>query len=273
MTSSRGHGPFAPFSCAWQNRQLLRRLIERDVSVQFRGSVLGKLWAVLLPLAMLAIYTLVFGVIIKPNWQGATGGPAEVALRYFAGLIIFNFFIECIIRAPTLMYENVTYIKKILFPVELLAWAVLGGVFLRFLISCVLLVALYLVLVGVPPASAAVAPLLLLPLALFAVGVIWFLSAIGVFIRDIRHVIIVISPVLMFLSPIFYPIAAVPKQLQAFFYANPLTIALEDVRAALFAGSAQVSLGFVVYCLSSWAFAWLGYLCFIKLRPAFADVV
>jgi lipopolysaccharide transport system permease protein len=273
MTSSQGHGPFAPFACVWQHRQLLHRLIERDVTVRFKGSILGKLWFILLPLAMLTFYTIIFGVIIQPRWQESVQSSWEVALRYFAGLTVFNFYIECINRAPTLMQEHVTYIKKILFPVELLAWTVLGGAFFRFIVSCGPLLVFYVALHGVPPASAVAVPLLILPLALFAVGSVWFLSAIGIFLRDTNHVVTAVTPIIMFISPIFYPMAAVPERLQMFYYTNPLTFALEDVRAALFTGSVHISLGFIVYCLSGWVFAWLGYLFFVRLRPAFADVV
>jgi lipopolysaccharide transport system permease protein len=276
MMSSQGRGflnPFAPFACAWRHRQLLHRLVERDIAVLFRGSVLGKLWAGLQPLALLALYTLVFGVIIQPRWQDATQSPGGVALRYFTGLIVFNFFIECVTRAPALMLGHVSYIKKILFPVELLAWMVLGGAAFRFIISSGLLLVFYTTFQGVPPASAAAAPLFVLPLALFTIGLVWFLSAIGVFLRDTGHVVTAITPAIMFLSPVFFPVAAIPGRFQTFFYANPLTLTLENVRAALFAGTVQVSLGFVAYCLSGWAFAWLGYLCFVKLRPSFADVI
>jgi lipopolysaccharide transport system permease protein len=271
--SSGEHSPFVLFTGVWHHRQLLRRLIERDVATRFRGSVLGKVWVVLPVLTMLALYTFVFGVIFQPRWPGATQRPSDVALYYFAGLIVFDFFMECINRAPTLMLAHVTYIKKILFPVELLAWMVVGGAALRFAIGCVLLIVLYTALNGTPPATAMAVPLLVLPLALFAIGSVWFLSAIGVFLRDAGQVVIAITPVIMFLSPIFFPIDAIPEQFRAFFYANPLTLALENVRAALFVGSVQISLGFAAYCLCALAFAQLGYHCFRRLRPSFADVV
>jgi len=269
----REYSPFTLLGDVWRHRQLLRRLIERDVATRFRGSVLGKVWIILTPLVMLALYTFVFGVIFQPRWPGAVQRPSKVALYYFAGLIVFEFFMECINRAPTLMLAHVTYIKKVLFPVELLAWMVVGGAALRFIIGCLLLVVLYVVLNGMPPATAMAVPLLVLPLALFAIGFVWFLSAIGVFIRDAGPVVIAVTPVVMFLSPIFFPIAAIPAQYQVIFYANPLTLALEDVRAALFAGSVEISLGFGVYCLCAWVFAQMGYYCFRKLRPSFADVI
>ena len=267
------YGPFALFADAWRHRQLLRHLIKRDVAMRFRGSVLGKVWMVLSPLAMLALYTLVFGVIFQPRWPGAVHGPLDVALYYFAGLIVFDFFIDCLNRAPTLLLAHVTYIKKILFPVELLAWMVVGGAALRFIIGCFLLIILYTVVNGPPPASAIAMPLLVLPLALFAIGFVWLLSAVGVFLRDAGHVVMAVTPAIMFVSPIFFPVAAIPEPFRVFFYANPLTLVLENVRAALFAGSVQISLGFAAYCLCALVFALLGYWCFTRLRPSFADVM
>jgi lipopolysaccharide transport system permease protein len=273
MSSSRECGAFVLFADAWRYRQLLRRLIERDVALRFRGAVLGKVWVVLPSLAMLALYTFVFGVIFQPRWPGAVQRPSDVALYYFAGLIVFEFFMECINRAPNLMPAHATYIKKILFPVELFAWMVVGGAALRFIIGCLLLVVLYTALHGIPPATAMAVPLLVLPLALFAVGAIWFLSAIGVFVRDASQVVGAVTPAIMFLSPVFFPLGAIPEQFRIFFYANPLTLVLENVRAALFAGSVQISLGFGAYCLCALAFAQMGYHCFRKLRPSFADVI
>lgn len=270
---SQGYSPFALFADAWRQRQLLRHLIERDVAMRFRGSVLGKAWMVLPSLAMLALYTFVFGAVFQPRWPGAAQHPSEIALYYFAGLIVFEFFMECVNRAPTLMLAHVTYIKKILFPVELLAWMVVGGAALQFLIGCLLLIVLYTALIGIPPATVVAVPLLVLPLALFAIGSVWFLAAIGVFLRDAGQVVIALTPVVMFLSPVFFPIGAIPEQFQVFFYANPLTLVLENVRAALFAGSVQISAGFGVYCLCALAFAQMGYWCFGKLRPSFADVI
>jgi lipopolysaccharide transport system permease protein len=271
--SRQEYSPVAFFADVWRHRQLLRHLIKRDVAMRFRGSALGKIWMVLPPIAMLALYTFVFGVIFQPRWPGAVHGPSEVALYYFAGLIVFDFFMESINRAPTLMSGHVTYIKKILFPVELLAWMVVGGAALRFIIGCLLLILLYTALHGAPPPSSLAVPLLVLPLALFAIGFVWFLSAIGVFVRDAGHVVMAVTPAIMFLSPIFFPIAAIPEQFRVFFYANPLTLVLENVRAALFAGSVQITAGFAAYFLCALAFAQIGYYCFMKLRPSFADVV
>jgi lipopolysaccharide transport system permease protein len=262
-----------PFGSAWHHRDLLSRLVQRDVETRFRGSVLGKVWAFLVPLVMLGLYTFVFGVVIQPRWQDSARSNVEIALTYFSGLILFDFVFECISRAPTLMQEHVNYIKKVVFPLDILAWMVLFGGAFKLAIGSVMLLLFYLFLAGLPPLSALFVPVILLPLALFAVGFVWFLSAFGVYIRDIKQVIGIAAPVAMFLSPVFFPLSAVPERFQKFFYVNPLTYPLESIRAALFAGHWTPSYGFGLYVVVSWLFAWLGFRTFVRLRSGFADVL
>ena len=262
-----------PYGSAWHYRDLLSRLVRRDIEARFRGSVLGKVWVFLIPLAMLGLYTFVFGVVIQPRWQDSARSNVEIALTYFSGLILFDFVFECVSRAPGLMLEHVNYIKKVVFPVEILAWMVLFGSAFRLAIGSILLLAFYFFAAGLPPPSALFVPLILAPLALFAIGSVWFLSALGVYIRDIKQLIIVIAPIAMFLSPVFFPLSAVPEVFRAYFYLNPLTYPLESVRAALFVGHWTPTTGFTVYCASSLIFSWLGYLTFMRLRFGFADVL
>jgi lipopolysaccharide transport system permease protein len=272
-TGDRREGVLAPFGAPWRHRALLRRLVQRDVETKFRGSFLGKIWAALVPLVMLGLYTFVFSVVVQPHWQQAIPSHSEVALIYFSGLVLFDFFFEGIMRAPNLMFENLTYIKKVVFPLELLGWVVLGGAMFRLAISSGLLLTFYVAIDGLPPLTALIVPLLVVPLALFALGAIWLLSACSVFARDIRHFMGVVAPILMFLTPIFFPVSAIPEHYRILFYANPLTFVLEGMRSALFAGHWQNWGGLLVYTLIAWLVAWAGYRVFMRLRPSFADVV
>jgi lipopolysaccharide transport system permease protein len=222
---------------------------------------------------MLALYTFVFGAIIQPRWQDSAKSGTEIALTYFSGLILFEFLFECIVRAPTLLLEHGNYIKKVVFPTEILAWVLMFGACFRLAISFAILLVFYVFFAGVPPLSALLIPIFIIPLGLFAVGFVWFLSALGVYVRDIKQIIGVAAPLVMFLSPVFFPLSAVPEQFQKFFYINPLTVALEGVRSALFAGHWTPSVGFLFYLLASWLFAWLGYRAFVRMRPGFADVL
>ena len=268
-----GSGPLAVFGSAWHYRQLVARLTAREIEGRFRGSLLGKLWAGILPLFMLSLYTFVFGVLLKLRWPGLEGSTLQVALLYFSGLILFDFVLECLMRAPALLAEQISYVKKVLFPLEILAWVVVGGALFRVLIGSGILLAFYLVIDGLPPLSALAAPLLVLPLVLVAIGFTWFLSAIGVFVRDFRHAVLVLAPVTMFLTPIFFPLSTVSEPLRSLLYLNPLTFVIESVRATLFLGEWPSWPALALYTGIAWAFAWAGRSWFLFVRGEFADVV
>lgn len=266
-------GLWAPYLIAWRYRQVLRRLVQRDVELRFRGSALGKIWAVLAPLFMLTLYTVSFGLMIRPQWQSSVSSPAEIALIYFSGLIVFDFFFECVTRAPSLMFDNVSYIKKVVFPLEILAWVVLGGAFFRLFVGMMILAVFYVAVKGMPPDSVIVLPFLFVLLSIVAVGFVWLLASLSVYLRDIRHVIVVLMPAFLFLTPVFFPLSAAPETAQRLLYANPLTFILEGVRDALFKGLWPSWLGLAGYAALACLFSWLAYRVFMKLRAGFADVL
>lgn len=266
-------GMLAPFTCAWRHRSLLRRLVRRDIETRFRGAVLGKVWAGVAPLVMLGLYTFVFGVVIQPGWQQDIENRLEIPLIYFSGLIMFDVFIEAVLRAPNLMRENKAYIKKVVFPVEILAWMVIGAALFRLAVGLALLLVFYLVVDGVPPPAALLIPLYIVPFCVFVAGLIWLLASFAVYLRDITHIVAALAPVVMFLSPIFYPVSAVPEPIRPIFYGNPLTFVVENLRAALFSGAWPHWTGLLAYSLAAWLVAWLGYRAFMRLRPGFADVL
>jgi lipopolysaccharide transport system permease protein len=269
----QGAGPLAVFGCAWHYRQLVVRLTVREVEGRFRGSLLGKIWAGIVPLFMLSAYTFVFGVLLKLRWPGLEGSTLQVALLYFSGLILFDFVLECLMRAPALLAEQISYVKKVLFPLEILAWVVVGGALFRVLVGSGILLAFYLAIDGLPPVSALVAPVLVLPLALVAIGFTWLLSAIGVFVRDFRHAVLVLAPVTMFLTPIFFPLSTVSEPVRSLFYLNPLTFIIESVRATLFLGEWPSWPALALYTAIAWAIAWAGRSWFLFVRGEFADVI
>lgn len=268
-----GSGPLAPLRCAWDYRQLILRLAARDIEGRFRGSLLGKLWAVIVPLLMLAMYTFVFGFLLQVRWGGMETSKLQVPLLYFVGLILFDFLFECVNRAPGLMIEHTVYIKKIVFPVEILAFVVVLVALFRVAIGGALLLLFYLAIDGLPPLSALAAPLLVLPLAVIGLGFVLFLSALGVYVRDFRQAIMAIAPILMFLSPIFFPLSTVGAALRPLFYLNPLTFPAETIRAALFLGAWPDGIGALAYVAAAWLFVWAGYAWFMRVREGFADVV
>lgn len=269
-------GPFGPFRMAWRNRLLILRLARREIESRYRGSLLGLAWTVLVPLLMLFIYTFVFSVVFQARWDTPINSRGEFAMLIFSGLIIFNFFAECMIRAPSLMLENVSYIKKVVFPLEIMPWVTVLVAFFNAFISSLVLAIFYVFFRGMPPTSIFLIPFLIIPLTLVTFGVTCFLSSFGVFIRDLRQFTGILTTIFMFLSPVFYPISAVPEKLQKILYLNPLTILLETSKQLIFWGQIPNNsqlLIIAIYIVFSWIFGWAGYVWFMKTKKGFADVV
>ena len=265
--------PRETIASLWRNRNLIRALVHREVVGRYRGSIMGILWSFFNPIFMLAVYTFVFSVVLKARWNTGSDSKTEFALVLFAGLIVFNMFAECVNRAPALILSNANYVKKVVFPLEILPWVTLGSALFHALISlCVWLIA-YLVLFGVPHATILLLPLVIFPLMLFIMGITWGLASLGVYLRDVSQFTSIVTTVLMFLSPIFYPASALPEEYRHLLLFNPLTPAIEQVREILFWGKVPNMLIFAAYLFGTTLVAWLGFAWFQKTRKGFADVL
>lgn len=257
-----------------RNRALIQSFVKREVVGRYRGSMLGLLWSFFNPVFMLLVYTFVFSVVFKARWGGdGSDSKTEFALVLFAGLIVFNLFSECINRAPSLILSNVNYVKKVVFPLEILSIVSLGSAMFHTLISLGVWFAAYLILFGIPPLTALFLPLVILPLMLFVVGLSWALASLGVYLRDVSQVIGAITTVLMFLSPIFYPASALPEEYRHWLYLNPLTPVIEQTRNVLYWGETPDWKLLAIYSLVALLIACLGFAWFQKTRKGFADVI
>lgn len=257
----------------WRHRSLLGASIKREVLGRYRGSVMGVFWSFFNPLLMLTIYTFVFSEVFKARWSAASGSKAEFALVLFSGLIVFNLFSECVTRAPTLILSNVNYVKKVVFPLEILSWISLGSALFHTSISLFVWLIAYWLLIGVPHITTLLLPVILLPLGLMVMGISWMLASLGVYLRDVSQFIGVITTALMFLSPIFYPITALPDAYRHYLYINPLTTVIEQARDVLYWGKIPDLRMLSIYLSASSIVAWLGYAWFQKTRKGFADVL
>lgn len=280
-TASTAVDPHAPpptslsaaASSLWGHRQLIWQMTRREVQGRYRGSIMGLLWSFLNPLFMLAVYTFVFSVVFKARWNGGNDSKTEFALVLFAGLLVFNLFADCITRAPGLIISNVNYVKKVVFPLEILPMVSLGSALFHGAISLLVWVAAYLVFFGVPHASVMFLPLILLPLLLLIMGISWFLASLGVYLRDMSQITSIAITVLMFLSPIFFPASALPPKYQTLLYLNPLTIIIEQTRDILYWGKAPDFSALGIYLMASLAVAAAGFAWFQRTRKGFADVI
>lgn len=269
---------YSVFTSLLSQRYLVWQLTRRDVAARYRGSMLGILWSIFQPLMMLAVYSFVFGVVFRARWPeladaGGRGSGFQFTVVLFAGLIFHGFLSECLGRAPRLVLENASYVKKLVFPLEVLSWSVVGKGLIHLGIGLLLLLAFYILAFRSLQWTIVYVPLVVAPFALLVAGLVWGIAALGVFVRDIDQVIGVLVIALLFLSPIFFPLSAVPEILRPFIYLNPLTFVVGQARDILLWGRYPDWAGLAAYTGVALTIAWLGFYVFARLRRAFADVM
>lgn len=256
-----------------QHRSLLLRLVRRDVASRYQGSAAGLLWSLATPLLMLAVYLFVFGYVFTPlRAPGASTALPTFGLGLFAGMLTHALFADCLIRAVHAIVSQPSYVKKIVFPVELLPLTVLGSALVQYAIGWGVLLAATLAVQGLSPAVVLL-PLVTLPLMLVCAGVALGIAALSVYLRDIGQLTGLASTVLMFLSPVFYPLDSLPDWLRRWMHLNPLTFPIEASRDLLLRGLTPDWAAWGVYGLASVGVLWLGWATFEALRRGFADVL
>ncbi len=260
-------------SSLWRNKGLIRNLVHREVVGRYKGSMLGIVWSLITPIFMLAVYTFVFSVVFNARWSGGTQSKTEFALVLFAGLLVFNLFAECINRAPGVVLANVNYVKKVVFPLEILPWVNVGSALFHFSVSFAVWLVAYTILIGVPHWTVLLVPFVVLPFVLFVVGLSWALASLGVFLRDVGQLVGIAVQVLMFLTPIFYPASALPEYLQSWLFLNPIAPPIEMMRDVIYWGRLPQADLFIAGSLVSVAVACFGFAWFQKTRKGFADVL
>ena len=273
--ASQPTSPLALGKSLWRNRQLITQMTKREVVGRYKGSAMGLAWSFFNPLFMLAVYTFVFSGIFQSRWTGLDGDDSKTqfAVVLFVGMIVLNLFSEVLNRAPSLILDNVNYVKKVIFPLEILPIIAMGAALFHGLISLCVLISAFALFNGYAQWTAIFTPLVLLPLIIFTTGLAWMLAAIGVFLRDVGQTISIITTVLMFLSPVFYPVTAVPEKFRPFIMANPLTFIIEQARDVLILGNMPNWIGLGIYTLVASLVAWAGFALFQKTRKGFADVL
>ena len=258
----------------WRNRQLIVKMTKREVAGRYKDSAMGLAWSLFNPVFMLVVYTFVFSVVFKARWSvGGEDSKTLFAVVLFAGMIVHGLLAEVLNLAPSLIISNVNYVKKVVFPIEILPIISMGAALFHSMISlCVLLIA-FVIFNGYLHWTTVFIPLVLLPFVILTLGFAWMLAAIGVFLRDVGQLIGVVTTVMMFLAPVFYPVTAAPESLRPFIMANPLTFIIEQVREVLIWGHIPNWVGLGIYTVAATVVAWAGYALFQKTRKGFADVL
>lgn len=272
-TAYRLADPLSPYRSLFRHFTLIVQLARRDVAGRYRGSFAGLFWSFFNPLLMLAVYTFVFGVIFKSRWNAHVSGQFQYAIILFSGLNINALFSECANRAPSLVIDNTNFVKKVVFPLESIAWSTLGSALFHLLISTIVLLIISALVNHALPWTIVLFPIVVACFLPFVVGTLWLLASLGVFLRDIKQVVGIVTTALMFLAPILYPTTAIPMPYRAWLDLNPLTIIVEASQDVLIWGNQPAWGHLVGYALLSSLFAWGAFAWFEQTRKGFADVI
>lgn len=258
----------------WSHRDLIAQFTRREIEGRYRGSFLGVLWSLAQPLFMLMVYTVVFGLVFRSRWpQARTGSLSEFALIVFCGLTAFGLFSECVNRAPGIIIGVPNYVKKVVFPLEILPVTVLGAALFHTLVSTGVLLAAQLLLLGTLSWKVILLPVVMLPAVFLSLGAMWLLSSLGVFVRDIGQAIGLLVQALFFFTPIFYALEAIPDQVRPLIALNPMTSVVENVRRVVLWDQRPDLSDLGLWLLITGCFMMVGYAWFMKTKKAFADVL
>jgi lipopolysaccharide transport system permease protein len=258
----------------WMHRDLLRQLVRRNIQVRYKGTIMGLMWMVITPLMMLAVYTFVFSVVFKARW-GTDFGNSKVAfaLILFCGLVVFNIFSESVNSSVAIITNNPNYVKKVVFPLEILpVSAVFSSIFFG-LVSLTILLAGVSLFIHKFSLAIICLPLVFIPLFLLSCGISWFVASLGVYVRDLAHVIGIVIQMLIFVTPVFYSVEMVPESLRTIFFFNPLTTIVQTTRYVLIYNRWPDWYGLCIVTIFSLVVFQMGYFWFMNIKRGFADVL
>jgi homopolymeric O-antigen transport system permease protein len=253
---------------------LVLQLANRQIRQRYRGSALGVLWLLIRPLLRLVIYTFVFGVIFQAHYGlKPSESTLEFGLIMFLCLNLFDFCAEMIGRGPGLIHEQPNLVKKVVFPLEILPVVAMLNALFHCLVAFIPLLIGFLIVQGSIPWTIVFIPVYLIPLALFATGCTYFLSALGVFVRDLQSLIVPLVNILFWSSAVFFPLKKVPDNFRLIFDLNPIVNVMESARRAVFLGVPPDPGPLIRFSVEGLVFLLIGLYFFEKSKPAFADVM
>lgn len=261
------------FKTVFKNRELISALAEREITAKYKGSYLGLIWAVLQPVMMLAVYTLVFTTVFHARWGGNQESKSDFAIALFAGLMVFNLFSECVGKAPGLVIQNPNYVTKVVFPLEILCIVNLVAGLVQYGISFVVWLIFYLVCGYKLNLVIVMLPIIACPVIMLTLGISWGIAAVGVYIKDLGQIVTFGLSVLLFITPILYPIDALNGAYKYIVGINPLTKCVEYIRNLTMFGKLPDIGDFAMLFVTTYMIMILGYALFDRLKEGFADVI
>ncbi|OAH88118.1 sugar ABC transporter permease [Xanthomonas arboricola pv. juglandis] len=262
-----------PFDALRERRDLTLELSKREVLGRYRGASFGLLWSLISPFLLLIVYTIAFGSIMKSRWPQVAEGQAHFSLVLFVGLIVHGFFAECLSRSPYLIMGNPNFVKRVIFPLEILPWPMVASALFHVLMNTVVFALLRLAMDGQISWTIVLLPVVLLPLVVLGLGVSWFLASLGVYFRDITQVTGVLSTALLFLSSAMIPEQAIPENFELVFKLNPLTFIIDQAREVALWGNLPNFTGLGIYMCIAIIVFYAGFAWFKATRRGFADVI
>lgn len=264
---------FKPFFQMWQFRELLSSMTRREVLARYQGSWLGLFWTLLTPLLLLFVYMFVFGIVFKMRWPEVNGVEPNFSSLLFCGIIVHMFFAAVLSGAAELIVNNANYVKKVVFPLDILSWVDVGEATFHFLIAVLVLFGVVIVSGGGLSWTVLYVPLLTLLFVIHLLGMSWLVSACGVYIRDVSYVSGFVVTAMVFLSPVFYPASAVPKSFAIVMNANPLTFYIEAFRSVVVLGQPVAILSLIWAAILAILSFVIGFWFFEHVKKGFADVL
>ncbi len=258
----------------FEHKYLFLQMLKRDVQQRYRGAQLGFLWAFVYPIMMLMVYTFVFGFVMKAKWGVPGQDNLDFGIILFAGLLCHSLLAEVLIGSVGLVTSNTQYVKKVVFPLELLSMVSLANAAFHMLLGLLILLAIYLLRGNELHLTMLLVPVVLLPFIVFLLGASWFVSVLGVYFRDLGQIMGVFMTVLLFMGPIVYPFHLIPVELQPYVYwLNPLTVTVEQFRAVLLLGEMPNWRDLGIYFFFAVLMLLAGRWFFKRTRDGFADVI
>ena len=262
----------APFRVLIAHWQAIQIFVNRDIRGRYINSALGLWWAVIQPLALLALYTFVFSSIMSIKWTDSAGA-GEFALYAFCGLLPWLAVSDALTRSASILLDQTPLIKKVVFPTEILpVHLVLSALIVELAGLAVFLV---VVIIGgrLPGWSLLILPFVMALQFLFMTGVAWLLSTLALYLRDVRQVVGLMLTLWMFLTPIVYPASLVPARFQWVLDINPMTAIVGAYRAALLDDQLPGPIPLALFAVIALTLFVSGHWLFMRTKPTFADLL